>query len=109
MFSEILRKLVIIGLNLDTGLYSVVLDESGAVPSTTNDIESLAKYHIESDPKWYSVIKKTFVESEDKLYLIYNAVIPRNYKPVKGKWLSMSEVDSLSLLDKMVVLEGAQI
>jgi hypothetical protein len=109
MYSEILKKLVIVGLNLDTGHFSIVLNENGEVPSTDKDVESLAKYHIESDPKWYNILKKTFVESENKLYLIYNVIVPRNYKPIKGKWLSMSDTDSLSLLDKMVVVEGAQI
>lgn len=109
MFSKILNKLVIIGLNPETNGYSVVLDNDNAIPNTEKDVDSLLKTYVDTPVNWCVIRKQTFVGFEDVLYLVYNVVIPKNMKLKTGKWLDLADTSSVSIADKHIILEGTNI
>ena len=96
MFSKILNKLLIIGLNPETNHYSVVLDDTGTIPYTEgDDLEALFKMYADTPANWSVIRKQTFVAVDDILYLVYNVVIPKNYRIKTGSWLSISDTDKI--------------
>lgn len=109
MFNEVLIKLVIFGTNPTQNEYSIgVVD--GAVPSISSiELESVLGFSqkfIKAPTDWYAVTKKTFLVADKSLYLIYSAVIPHSMKLENAEWLSFSKIDSLSEIDRQIVMEG---
>ncbi len=105
-------KLIIVGLNPANNDYSigVVENEIPFVDSTElKTVVELSQKFIKAPVDWYTISKQTFLVVDKSLYLIYSAVVPQNLTLQNAKWLSFNQVDSLSDVDRQIVMEGVRL